>query len=141
MTGGSVVPSEDTGSWLCTLLLPPLIPKPTPRCSSALLALALRAQFGVAGWELWPLWLCRLALLPICAPDRDRHRGLWVSPKSPLEPASAAGIWKLNTLPWLSRRVTCPALGPYTRPRRDWKPREGKTEGTAKYHRESLGKL
>lgn len=138
MTGGSMAPSEDTRSWLCTLLLPPLIPKPTPRCSSAWSPLTLRAQFGVAGWELWPRWLCRLGLLPICAPDRDRHRGLWVSlsPKSPLEPASAAGIWKLNTLPWLSRRVACPR-----RPRRDWKARGSKTEGTAKYHRENLGKL
>lgn len=133
MSGGSVAPSEDTGSWLCTLLLPPPVPKPTPRCSSSLLPLLLRAQLGVTGWELWPRWLCRLGRLPVCAPDRDQHRGLWVSllPKSPLEPISTAGIWKLNTLPWLSRRAAWLALGPYTRPRRDWKPRGSKTERKA----------
>lgn len=133
MTGGSTAPSENTGSWLCTLLLPPASPNPTPRCSSALPPLLLRVQLGVAGWELCPRWLCRLGRLAGCAPDRDWHRGLcpsapWVS--SALRPTpgsiSAAGIGKVKTLPWLSRRL---ALGPYAR--RDWEPRESKTERTA----------
>lgn len=127
ITGGSITPSEGAvSSKPCTLPCPPPITEIMPLQSSVLAHLLLCMQLGVAGWEPWLFWLGMLERLPTCGTDIDLpwilfSPVLWASSsaESALESTSKAGIWKLNTLPWLSLRFTWLALGPYSKPRRD----------------------